>query len=144
MFNKTYGPTINFEAIDIHHHSCPSPYKLPDDPSKTVGLRITIHIKQNMVVELYAGNYATYDGLVNGVDSVFKTSSYHDKTIIWILFSNKKTWIIIHYSFSHSNKRMIILLQIGQLLFLDWKTFIIHMLLYKLLIQILYDNITKI
>jgi hypothetical protein len=39
---------------------------------------------------------------------------------------------------------MIILLQIGQLLFLDWKTFIIHMLLYKLLIQILYDNITKI
>jgi hypothetical protein len=62
-----------------------------------------------MVVELCVGNYATYDGLVNGVDSVFKTStSYHNKTIVWILFPNKKTWIIIHYFFLHSNKRMII------------------------------------
>jgi hypothetical protein len=43
-----------------------------------------------MVVELCARNYATYDGLVNGVDGVFKTStSYHNKTIVWILFPNK-------------------------------------------------------
>jgi hypothetical protein len=27
-----------------------------------------------MVVELCAGNYATYDGLVNGTNGVFKTS----------------------------------------------------------------------
>ncbi len=45
---------------------------------------------KDMVVELCARNYATYDGLVNGVDGVFKTStSYHNKTIVWILFPNK-------------------------------------------------------
>jgi hypothetical protein len=111
VFNKTYGPTFNFEAINIHHHSCPSSYKLLDDPSKIASLCTTIHITQSMVVEWCARNYVTYDGLFNGVDSVFKTwsTSYHNKTIVWILFPNKKTWIIIHYAFSHWNKRMIIL-----------------------------------
>jgi hypothetical protein len=91
VFNKTYGPTFNFEVVDIHHHSYPSSYKFLDDPSKIVGLHITIHIEQNMVVELCARNYATYDGLVNGIDGVFKTStSYHNKTIVWILFPNQK------------------------------------------------------
>ncbi len=91
MFNKTYGPTFNFEVVNIHHHSCPSSYELPNDPSKIVGLHTTIRIKQNMVVELFVGNYATYDGLVNGANGVFKTStSYHNKTIVWILFPNKK------------------------------------------------------
>ncbi len=38
-----------------------------------------------MLVELHVGNYATYDGLVN------KTSTtYCDKTIIWIMFQNSK------------------------------------------------------
>ncbi len=60
VFNKTYGPTFNFEVVDIHHHSCPSSYKLPNDPSKIVGLHSTIRIKQNMVVELCAKNYASY------------------------------------------------------------------------------------
>jgi hypothetical protein len=84
------APTFNFEVTDIHHYSCPSSYKLPDDPSKTIGLCTVIHVKQNMIVELCVGNYATYDGLVNGVDSVFKTSTfYHNKTIVWILFLNK-------------------------------------------------------
>ncbi len=91
MFNKTYGPTFNFEVVNIHHNSCPSSYKLPNDPSKIVGLHITIHIKQDTVVELCARNYATYDGLLNGIDGVFKTStSYHNKTIVRILFPNKK------------------------------------------------------
>jgi len=36
-----------------------------------------------MVVELCVQNYATYDGLVNGANGVFKTStSYHNKTIV--------------------------------------------------------------
>jgi hypothetical protein len=44
-----------------------------------------------MVVELCAKNYATYAGLVNGTNGVFKTStSYHNKTIVWILFPNPK------------------------------------------------------
>lgn len=31
-----------------------------------------------MLVELYARSYATPNGLVNGNDGMFKTSSYHD------------------------------------------------------------------
>jgi len=52
VFNKTTGSTFHFKAIDIHHHSCPSSYKLLDDPSKTGGLHIIIPIKQDMVIEL--------------------------------------------------------------------------------------------
>jgi len=44
-----------------------------------------------MLVELCANNHATYDGLVNGVHDIFKTSTtYCDKTIIWIMFQNFK------------------------------------------------------
>jgi hypothetical protein len=45
VFNKTYGPTFKFEAIDIHHHSYPSSYKLPNDLNKIASLHITIQIK---------------------------------------------------------------------------------------------------
>ncbi len=96
MFNKTYGPTFNFEAIDIHHHSYPSSYKLPDDSNKTASLHTTIHIKQSIVVELDVQNYATYDCFVNGVNGVFKTStSYHNKTMVLILFPNKKIGLLV-------------------------------------------------
>jgi hypothetical protein len=37
----------------------------------------TIHILKNMLVELCASNYATFDGLMNGVDGIFKTSTTH-------------------------------------------------------------------
>ncbi len=91
VFNKTTSPTFNFEAIDIHRHSCSSSYKLPNGLSNT-SLDIIIHIKQDMVILLCVGNYATYDSLVNGANSVFKTStSYHNKTIVWILSPNPKT-----------------------------------------------------
>jgi hypothetical protein len=44
-----------------------------------------------MLIELCVGNYATYDGLVNGVDGIFKASiTYCDKTIICIMFQNSK------------------------------------------------------
>ncbi len=44
-----------------------------------------------MQIELYVGNYATYDGLMNGADGTFKASiTYCDKTIIWIMFQNFK------------------------------------------------------
>jgi hypothetical protein len=96
VFNKTYGPTFKFEAIDIHHHSYPSSYKLPNDLNKIASLHITIHIKQDMVVELCVQNYATFDGLVNGVNGEFKTStSYHNKIMVWILFPNKKIRVLV-------------------------------------------------
>ncbi len=47
-----------------------------------------------MLVELCASNYVTFDGLVNGVDDIFKTSTtYCEKiiiSIIWIIFQNSK------------------------------------------------------
>jgi hypothetical protein len=44
-----------------------------------------------MLVELCVGNYATYNGLMNGVDGILKTSiTYCEKTIIWIMFQNSK------------------------------------------------------
>jgi hypothetical protein len=44
-----------------------------------------------MLVELFVGNYVTFDGLLNGADGIFKTSTtYCEKTSIWIMFQNSK------------------------------------------------------
>jgi len=44
-------------------------------------------IQKNMLIELCASNHATFDGLVNGVNNIFKISmTYNDKTILWIMF----------------------------------------------------------
>ncbi len=52
---------------------------------KIVGFHSIIHINKYMLVELCVDNYATFDGLVNGVDDIFKASTtYCEKTIIWI------------------------------------------------------------
>jgi hypothetical protein len=91
VFTKTLGPTFIFKAMDINHQSCPPTYKLLNDLNKIVGLHSTIHIKGDMLVELCANNYVTFDGLVNGVDGIFKASTrYCEKTIIWIMFYNSK------------------------------------------------------
>jgi hypothetical protein len=46
--------------------------------------------------------YATYDGLVNGVDGVFKIStSCHNKTIVWILFPNPKIRMLAKEKSTH-------------------------------------------
>jgi len=45
-----------------------------------------------MLVELCAENYATHDGLVNGVDEIFQGSIkvFNSQEVTWILFSNPK------------------------------------------------------
>jgi hypothetical protein len=45
-----------------------------------------------MLVELCVGNYATHDGLVNGVDGIFERSTkvFNLEEVIWILFNNPK------------------------------------------------------
>ncbi len=75
VFTNTLGPTFIFKAMDINHQSCPPSYKLSNDLSKIVGLHFTIHIKKDILVELCANKYATFDGLVNGVNNIFKTSA---------------------------------------------------------------------
>jgi hypothetical protein len=86
-----------FIIIHAHRH-----INFQNDPSKTIGLHTTIHINQDMVVEVCAKNYATYDGLVNGVDVVFKTSTfYHNKTIVWILFPNPKIGMLAKEKSTH-------------------------------------------
>ncbi len=55
-----------------------------------------------MLVELCANNYATYIGLVNGVDGIYKSSTtYQEKTIIWIMFQNSKIGTLIRKKYSH-------------------------------------------
>jgi hypothetical protein len=44
-----------------------------------------------MLVELHARSYATSNGLVNGNDGMFKTSTSYHNTITWIFFQNPKT-----------------------------------------------------
>lgn len=89
-FMKSTGPTFNFEAVDIRHHSLPSTFKIPDNPNKTAGLQTTIKVKKDMLVEL-THNYATSDGLVHGADGLFKSAtSINNKTYVWIKFFNEK------------------------------------------------------
>jgi len=74
----------------------PPSYKPSNDPSKNVGLHFIININIYMLVELCVGNYATFDGLVNGVNDIFKASTtYCEKTIIWIMFQNFKIGTLI-------------------------------------------------
>jgi hypothetical protein len=75
VFSNTLGPTIIFKAMDINHQSCLSFHKFSNDLSKIVRLHFTIHIEIYMLVELRVDNYATSDGLVNGVGDIFKTST---------------------------------------------------------------------
>jgi hypothetical protein len=70
VFTNTLGPTFIFKAMDINHQSCPPSYKFSNNPSKIVGLHSTMNIKKDMLVELCVGNYALFDGLVNGVDDM--------------------------------------------------------------------------
>jgi hypothetical protein len=47
-----------------------------------------------MLIESCVDNYATFDGLVNEAYDIFKTSTYNNKTIIWIMFQNFKIKIL--------------------------------------------------
>jgi hypothetical protein len=83
VFTNTLGPTFIFKAMDINYQSCPPSYKLSNDPSKIMGFHSTNNVKIYMLVELCASNYATFYGLVNGADGIFKSTTYCEKTIRW-------------------------------------------------------------
>ncbi len=66
----------------IAHLACPF-YKLSNDSSKISSLHLLIHFKIDMLIELCVSNYATSNGLVNGIDNIFKASTtYNEKIII--------------------------------------------------------------
>jgi hypothetical protein len=72
--------------MDINHQSGPPSYKLSNVPNKIVGLHSTININIYMLVELCVGNYAMFDGLVNGNNGIFQALTiYCEKIIIWIM-----------------------------------------------------------
>jgi len=50
VFINTLGPTFIFKIMDINHQSCPSFYKLSNNPSKIISLHFTIHISIEYVV----------------------------------------------------------------------------------------------
>jgi hypothetical protein len=91
-----------FKTMDINHQSCPPFYKLSNDLSKIASLHSTININIYMLVELCVGNYVTSDGLVNGINDIFKTSTtYCEKIIIWIMFHNSKIITLTREKYNH-------------------------------------------
>ncbi len=101
VFTNTSSCTFIFRGMDINHPSCLPSYKVSNDWSKIIGLHFTTHIREEMLIESCVDNYATFDGLVNEAYDIFKTSTYNNKTIIWIMFQNFKIKIlpknITHY-----------------------------------------------
>jgi hypothetical protein len=71
VFQNTKGQEYVFDIDDQQHDMCPKHFKLNNDSSQTIGLHSKIQIKIGMLIELCARNYATHDGLFNGVDGVF-------------------------------------------------------------------------
>jgi hypothetical protein len=68
-------------------------------------INIMIHVLNhfNMLVELCVGNYSTPNGLVNGVNGIFQTSSKlaYSQKVIWILFNNLNSGQLIRTKNAH-------------------------------------------
>jgi hypothetical protein len=60
--------------MDINHQSCLPFYKLLNNLGKIANLHYIICIKIYILVEICVGKYATFNGLVNGANDIFKTS----------------------------------------------------------------------
>jgi hypothetical protein len=59
------------------------------DPSKIVGLHYELHLKPNMLIKLCIRKYCIEDGLVNGVERIFKTATKSNLTYeVWIEILN--------------------------------------------------------
>jgi hypothetical protein len=86
VFDNTLGETYKFVARDIPSETCSPSYKLSNKYSLTGGLHAEIFLKENMLVELCAGNHVTHDGLVNGTDGIFKRFTTTPESLVWIDF----------------------------------------------------------
>ncbi len=102
VFTNTLAPTFIFKTMDINHQSCPPSYKLSNDLRKIASLHSTINIKIYMLVKLCVSNHATFYGLMNGANGIFKTSTtYCEKTIIWIMFQISKIGTLTKEKYNH-------------------------------------------
>jgi hypothetical protein len=70
----------------------PQTFQIKNDSSQTQGLHSKIQINIRMLIKLCVGNYATHNGLFNGVDGVFQyvTKLQNNESFIWIGFNNPK------------------------------------------------------
>jgi hypothetical protein len=66
---------FKLHAQDRHHDTCFQSFQLQYDVNFIAWLHLEVQVKKNMLVELCVGNYATHDGLVNGVDKIFQGST---------------------------------------------------------------------
>ncbi len=54
-----------------------------------------------MLIELCVGNYATFDGLVNGADNIFKNyTRTYSKSYMWIDFQNLQIGVNIRIEYA--------------------------------------------
>jgi len=90
-------------AQDKHHDTCPQSFQLQNDANFTTRLHSKVQVKNNMLVELCVRNYATHDGLENGVDGIFQGSTkvFNSQKVIWILFNNPKCGQLIRIKNAH-------------------------------------------
>jgi hypothetical protein len=66
--------------------------------------KLQVCILQFISNKICAWNYVTSCGLFSGANGVFKTStSYHNKTIIWIFFPNPKIGMLTREKSIHFN-----------------------------------------
>ena len=84
MLSLTHGEQIVLNAKDEHETMGTNFYAY----EKTIVLPSKIFMKKYMSVELYAGNYNTQDGLVNGAEGIFKryTRCNSEYDMVWIHF----------------------------------------------------------
>ncbi len=88
VYDKTLRQTFKFLAKDIHSETCLSHFKLSMLTSHISSLHHELLLKK-MLVELCVGNYATSNGLVNGVNGTFQDYIENNpKPLIWIHFHN--------------------------------------------------------
>lgn len=86
MLSLTKGEKIMLVAIDNYEIPGSSYFSF----DREISFPSTITVKQNMLVELYGGNYNTNHGLVNGAEWIFKSYSSNNNRhdIVWIEFSD--------------------------------------------------------
>jgi hypothetical protein len=68
--------------MDINHQLCLSFYKLLNNLGKIASLQYILCIRIYILVEICVGSYATFNGLVNGANGIFKTSITFESSIL--------------------------------------------------------------